>query len=78
MGRFYTVEIERLPLPATPLSEGHLQRSPKISVVPDRYGFEPDALRRARDLIQEGYGISISTPDGKKITHEQVLQILNG
>jgi hypothetical protein len=77
MRHVYTVNKVRLPLPIGPLSEGHPERSPTVSALPDTYDSEVGALQRAQALVQEGYGISIKTPEGLAWSHEQILRRLN-
>jgi hypothetical protein len=77
MPRLYEVKKNRLPLPRGPLGEGHPERTLTISAKPDVYPSETAALQRARDLVQEGYGISILLPDGREWSHEEVVRLLN-
>jgi hypothetical protein len=77
MPKLYQVKKNRLPLPRGPLSEGHPERNITISALPDECSSEADAFRRARTLVQEGYGISIKAPDGREWSHEEILNRLN-
>jgi hypothetical protein len=77
MSKPYTVKINRLPLPRGPLAEGHPDPDIRISMKPDVYSSEADALNRARVLIQKGCGISIEPPDGREWSHEEILHLLN-
>jgi hypothetical protein len=77
MPKQYEVKINRLPLPIGPLAEGHPERKLTISAKPDVHPSEADAIRRARVLVQEGYGISIVPPDGREWSHEEILRRLH-
>jgi hypothetical protein len=77
MPTLFEIKINRLPLPIGPLAEGHPERQLTISAKPDVCSSEVDALRRARVLVQKGYGISIVLPDGREWSHEEILRRLN-
>ena len=79
MPKQYEVQKNRLPLALGPLSEGHPERTLTISAKPDVYSSEADAFKRARALVQQGYGISIKEqPDGRGWTPVGILLRLNG
>jgi hypothetical protein len=77
MPQLYEVKINRLRLPRGPLAEGYPDPDITISVKPDTYPSEADALKRARILVQKGCGVSIVLPDGREWAHEEVLRRLN-
>ncbi len=80
MKSIYHVKL-KLPLPFGPLQEGipEPDRRP-ISfplLAPREFATAADALGHARKIVQEGYGVSITGPDGREWPHVEILRRLN-
>jgi hypothetical protein len=75
----YLVEIVALPLPAAPLSEMPVRRRSGPDIRPPRALANLEAaLAHAGELIQEGYRVEITGPEGFHLDNNQIRARLNG
>jgi hypothetical protein len=75
----FLVEIVALPLPSVPLSEGPPRRRAGADVRTARsFSSVAAALGHAKELVQEGYRVEITGPDGFHLDNNQVRARLSG
>lgn len=75
----YLVEIIALPLPSAPLSEVPARRRSGRDILPlGTLANLEVALAHAGELIQEGYRVEITGPEGFHLDNNQIRIRLNG
>ena len=73
----FLVEIVALPLPSAPLRDAPPRRRARADVQPPRsFSTKAAAFEYARELVQDGYRVEITGPDGFHLNNDQVRRRL--